>query len=107
MPLSTLEKKTLAKKAFKIIKDPERWIQGSYARTKNNESVSPTDSRACKFCSAGVLSHVATHPLDLDLLDSLAAFLVKNTNHRLVTFMNDNNDHESVLRYWKQWIDTL
>lgn len=38
------------------IKDPANWIKGAYARAAHESAIlEPTDTKACRWCSAGAL----------------------------------------------------
>lgn len=36
-----------------LLKDPDRWCQGSFALDENGNDVEPTDPNACRFCLHG------------------------------------------------------
>lgn len=46
------------KKAYSLIDSPNKWVQGSYATTKNRTPICSTDTGAYCFCGQGAINNV-------------------------------------------------
>ena len=53
--LSEIITKAILSKAASIIRKPENWTRGTFAKDKNDEQVSPEDPTATKCCIMGAL----------------------------------------------------
>ena len=92
-----------------IIENPEHWIQGTLARTKDGESCSPDAAAAYSFCSIGVLSKVwpegiASYLLGTDDHQRLARRVLREAMNGSIAWFNDTHSHEVVVAAWRQAI---
>lgn len=100
----------LAQKAFNLIKSPENWIQGMFARDSKGNWCSVKDSKACKFCSIGALASVGdVNDLSYEAVYSKLSEIAKDMDVRCDSPMslNDNHTHETVCEMWAKTIDSL
>jgi hypothetical protein len=104
---STVE---ILRAARERISDPERWTQGSFARSANDEPISPFSSRASCWCARGALYWVcasvsgaygAERFLEAALVD---LEVVCDPAKEAIAQANDGGTHDDVLALYDRAI---
>jgi hypothetical protein len=102
----------IAARAREIIADPEHWLQGEVALTKDGRSVDPTDAEAHRFCAVAALRR-ATHELvpgQHNLADRVQVALEQMVHLQhpqlsdCLENLNDDRDHPSVVRVLDEFL---
>lgn len=93
--------KTTLTRTAEILKTPEQWTQGVFARTPEGEPVKPKDPRACSWCLLGALAMVSN---EFGIIAPPLLRLIEDVMHSIyqdkfasIGEMNDYIDHESLL----------
>lgn len=104
----------IVERAAEIIKDPEHWIKGNYARTKpdyddgemrlmRGHTIDFASKEACCFCLEGALRRAAYELALRDYIPDVIAFgdrvVRSNTSTHCMIVYNDqlDRDHKEVL----------
>lgn len=90
--------------ALALISDPDRWTQGTYARTQYGDSVDGDDSAAVCWCSAGAIEAVAyncSRTAKAPVIEALHAAAASDNSMHYVDF-NDRHTHEEVMAMWQR-----
>lgn len=91
------------------ISDPERWTQGSYARTVNGYSISSWDDRAVCWCATGAIDAERTFGISNALERGYAETVLSNVSNELfgesLVGVNDNLGHSSVMQVYDRAIE--
>jgi len=106
--MSDLSEIEILQKAQELIRDPEHWTQGAYARTAKDREVGFLEQPACKFCSIGAVAKVIGDKSyddygnsDLWLRVSRAAswldVAAQEAAFSIAKKLNDNGTHEDVM----------
>jgi hypothetical protein len=83
--------------AQELIRDPDHWIQGSFAQTENDIGVTPDHPAATCWCIWGALLKVEAEEEAYEILD-LAIRDVAPDSIREIAYFNDNHSHEDVMK---------
>jgi hypothetical protein len=90
--------------AQNLIRDPEHWTKGSFARNVLGDSVSVFDDRARCFCSFGALDKAMGTTKYTPLIQKAEAYLHDASDvlgdGRGVSGFNDNHTHTEVMTWW-------
>lgn len=95
--------------AYQLIEDPERWLQGTFARGVDGHDVTPVDPRACRRCVLGAVACSSNElgfipPPLMRFLDQMLVHLYKD-QFASVGEMNDYVSHSLVLEYLRACLD--
>lgn len=77
--------KDVLREALKLIRKPERWTQGAYARDKDGDTCAPGGGRSVCWCAVGAVREVTRgHVL----------------RYRAVNLLNEHTDHSTQNIIW-------
>ncbi|WP_454287233.1 DUF6197 family protein [Rhizobium arsenicireducens] len=94
------EAKALLTKALELIRDPDHWTQGQFARDAAGQKVSINSPSATCFCSIGAVLVLAP-PTSLE--DEALLLLEAQLTTSIATF-NDTHTHAEVIAVWERAI---
>jgi hypothetical protein len=84
--------------ARELISVPERWTQGTFARTKGGTPTFVLDENAACFCSVGAVHRAMGVSMNSSQPDGCLEMLRKSMRGHVVAFYNDNKTHDHVMR---------
>ena len=91
--------------AQKLIRKPENWTKGTFARSASNRQVLPTSPRAQKFCSWGAIVRAAGDGREF-LADDALFLLEKEMGTYNASLFNDapSTTHPMIMRLFNKAI---
>lgn len=93
--------------ARKLIEQPEHWTQGTYARDKNGKRVPPKSPEAVCWCAFGaILTQDISYEEEMGIKTELNK-AARKLGQRLFFSLNDNTDHETVLKMFDLSIEGI
>lgn len=97
--MNTLE---VLKAGRKLISDPRKWTQDTYARDSDGLCVSGEDAAAVCFCSIGAVQHVTgkCHNIETEKVCEI----LSEAAGMHIAYYNDKHSHEDVLAVWDRAI---
>lgn len=87
-------------KIRELLDKPDKWTQGSYAKTKDGGIVHPSSSHACKWCLAGAARkcYIQGSKEFYDIIDKIEYAIINKYN---TTFINVPAFNDSVTITYK------
>lgn len=96
--------------ALVLIRDEKNWTRGVHARDKGGDPCSPSDIRACSFCSVGAVMCITGEfsPEYFEAIKSLEYTVkyevpVEDSCFYLSAY-NDAHTHDKVMQVWRKTI---
>jgi len=91
--------------AYELIKDPERWTRGCFARTEAGTAVVPWDRTAAAWCAHGALLRVACEDAT-PVVDAARTLFPADMADDVLPLVriNDELGHEAVMQVFEKAI---
>ncbi len=93
---------------LELLRDPNRWTKGWFARDEFDNKCGANESVACKFCIIGAMRHVAGVSY-YDITLSCLNLLYKSANTMYISNLNDSAEttHADILTLLTKTIKEL
>lgn len=97
--MNTLE---VLKAGRNLISDPQKWVQGTYAKNIDGWPIYGNNAAAVCFCSIGAVQHVTgmCHNIETETVCEV----LSNAAGMHIAYYNDAHSHEEVLAVWDRAI---